>query len=233
MLNKKLAELLVAGVAVLAFAVLITLDIKIPGSSQTASVIDAVTDTVSTDTAPTDSVSAEPVSTEPASAESTPVEPVSTEPAPTAPADTSVLEEILQILLPSSPIENTAPVFVEPAPAPAVTKGISGFKVFVLPQDTLELGLNSWFVVQQGIVIDDIKVDGYDGETYLVAISYHTGDFGNLTTRVKFFKSEGLDNLIESPIQAFLSSLDSSKRVRFVVPIIGVAGSVFILIVYE
>ncbi len=231
---------MVAGVAVLAFAVLITLDIKIPGSSQTASVIDAVpTDTVSpADSAPIDSVSTEPISTEststePIITEPVPIEPPPAEPAPTAPTDTSIVEEILQILLPSTPVENTAPAFVEPAPAPAVMKGISGFKVFVLPQDTLELGLNSWFVVQQGIVIDDIKVDGYDGETYLVAISYHTGDFGNLTTRVKFFKSEGLDNLIESPIQAFLSSLDSSKRARFVVPIIGGAGSVFILIVYE
>lgn len=91
-----------------------------------------------------------------------------------------------------------------------VTKGISGFKVFILTQDKLESSLNNWFALQKGIVIDDLKVENYGESGYLVVVSYHSSGFDELTTRFKLVIGENP----EADAQTFLSSLDESKTVR-------------------
>lgn len=91
-----------------------------------------------------------------------------------------------------------------------VTKGISGFKVFVLTQDTLELTLNNWFSAQVGIVVDDLKVENYGEGGYLVIVSYHMGGAGNSSTRFKLIVGENP----EVEAQIFLSSLAASQTVR-------------------
>ncbi len=256
-MSNKWFQFVVAGAIVLTVVVLSTLDIKIPGSGLVASVIDAITDAI-TDTTPVEPAPVEsppvliepvpaestststevtPADTAPAESTSTEVIPADTTPAPIEPALTeptgvSNFTEMLQAI--TNSVEN----FVEPIPAPteptpAAPKGVSRLKVFVLTQDTLESTVNEWLAVQQGIVVEELKVDAYDGVTYLIVINYHTSGIGNTPTRIKFFKSEGLDNSIEAPVQAFLSSLNSSQAVRSIVPAIGLAGSIFVFIVYE
>ena len=77
-------------------------------------------------------------------------------------------------------------------------------------QDTLELTLNAWFSVQQGIVVDDLKVENYGGGGYLIVVSYHAGGTGNSSARFKLITGENP----EADAQAFLSSLGASRTVR-------------------
>ncbi len=207
-MQNKWFDFVVAGVAILTLAVLVVsdLDIKIPGSKGTASVIDAVTDTIPT----------EPALTDTAPIESTPTEPAPTEPAPTDTASTitSVFIEVLQTVTDSVKNFIEPPALVNPAP---ITKGISGFRVFILAQDVLELTVNEWFSAQRNIVVDQLNVQDYGGGGYLVVISYHTGDTGNSSARLKLIAGENS----EADAQNFLLSLGASQTVRSVAAVAG------------
>lgn len=91
-----------------------------------------------------------------------------------------------------------------------VTKGISGFKVFILTQEMLEPALNDWFAAQKGIVVDDLKVENYGGGGYLIIASYHAGGTDDSTVRFKLIAGENP----AADAQTFLSSLNASQTVR-------------------
>jgi len=90
-----------------------------------------------------------------------------------------------------------------------VTKGVSGFKVFVLSQDNLESGLNDWFSTQEGIIVDDVKIESYGGGGYLAVVNYQKGGTGKSTTKFKLITGEHP----EEESQAFLSSLRADQTV--------------------
>ncbi|MDP3726646.1 MAG: hypothetical protein Q8R36_05670 [bacterium] len=197
-------KFVLASVALLAIVVLGTSDIKIPHSGLAPSVIDAIVDTTITESAPADFTPVAP--TEPTSAPG--------DSASTTLVDIPSFTELLQTVTDS--VKN----FIEP-PAPAnsihATKGISGFKVFILTQDVLESALNEWFALQQSIVVDQLNVQDYGGGGYLVVISYHAGGIGNSSARLKLIAGENP----EADANIFLSSLGASQTVRSVAAVTG------------
>lgn len=243
-------QFVVASVAVLVMAVLVSSSTKIPLSGLVASIIDAIPgidltgpvspesvptepasdepDSTSLDPVPTETIPDESVSTEPASDEPVPIEISPTETATEAPTDKSIFAEILNTV--TTPIKNfleSDPVHVEQKPASepvpetaSPKKDISRLKIFILTQDALESTVNEWLAAQQGIIVNEIKVSPYEGGAYLVVMNYHAGGIGNTSTRLKLFAAESP----EADANTFLSSLDASQAVRSIAV---VAGSYF------
>ena len=90
------------------------------------------------------------------------------------------------------------------------SKGITNFKIFVLPQDRLEKEVNEWLSLQNNIKVDDIKVEDYGGGWYLIVVSYHSGGIlGNSTARLKLIVGENP----EADAQTFLSTLLPAQTV--------------------
>lgn len=118
----------------------------------------------------------------------------------------------------------------------AVTKGIQGFKVFVLTQDKLEASINDWLSSQYGVIIDDLKVENYGGGGYLVVLSYHNDGGEPTSARVKLIMGDNS----EADAQAFLATLSDTQTVRSITATTGTFSGVentttvpLILIVYE
>ncbi len=116
-------------------------------------------------------------------------------------------------------------------------KGITSFKIFVLPQDRLEKEVNEWLSLQKNIEVDDIKVEDYGGGGYLIVISYHSGGIlGNSTARLKVVVGENP----EADAQTFLSTLLPAQVVHSITATAGSFSSQqttitvpIIFIVYE
>lgn len=216
----KLFQFFLASIAILTMLVLFNFATKVPLSGMTASIIDAVPGVDLADSPPTEESAIEeptPNSSDSTGGEST------TEVLPESSIFTGILDtvsESVQSFIESDPIivksdptpEAVSETFQETFQKPLISpKGTSPqLKVFVVTQDTLQSVVNDWLASQKNIVVDNIKVDPYEGGAYIVVMNYHAGGNGNTSTHVKLFAGENP----EADANTFLSSLDPSQTVR-------------------
>lgn len=231
----KLSQFVLAGIGVLAVLVLFNFVSKVPLSGLTASIIDAMPGVDLTDAPPEEPITEEDVSSvaNPDTSDADSIDAGTAESTPETQEGESIFTGILDTVsdsvknfIESDPIivkseiaeESTPETLQEPTQKTVSPKGTSPqVKVFVLTQDILESAVNDWLAVQRNIVVDDIKVDPYEGGAYLIVMNYHGGGSGNTPTRLKLFSADNP----EVDANTFLSSLSPSQAVRSIAVVAG------------